>query len=307
VFAVVDDAHVRHPYSTVVAEVIAHLVFVLMIFSCYRANGELATNVANSVSIVVEAKIKEATGANIADVVLVIIYVSVILGIHGNSAIIAMSVIVGVRTLKRFIASVAHVVAVIAFVHTTPYDVVLNLMFGHFLIETIKAYEFVAFQNLDFGRRNGLTVLEFYSDVVYAVNFVAHFVHYYKAYGISDSLVVDLQHRATVRIDVKLLGVESFKDIHHTVIVNNEMPVIVYDRTGSAFSVRGVYQVVAVSVGLLNVMLDREGSILVRHKECGIYEIVCRHFLRHLIYVELFFVKPTAEGISLCAEYRGFG
>ena len=73
VFAVVDDAHVRHPYSTVVAEVIAHLVLVYVIFSCYGANGELVTDITHAVSIVVEAKIKEATGTNIADVVFVIV------------------------------------------------------------------------------------------------------------------------------------------------------------------------------------------------------------------------------------------
>ena len=72
-FAVVDDTQIGHPYATVVATVIAHLVIVSVVFSCYGANGELATNVALAVLIVVEAKIKEATEADIADVVFVIV------------------------------------------------------------------------------------------------------------------------------------------------------------------------------------------------------------------------------------------
>jgi hypothetical protein len=307
VFAVVDDAHVRHPYSTVVAEVIAHLVLVYVIFSCYRANGELATNVANSVSIVVEAKINEAAGANIADVVFVLVNISVIVRIHRFSAVVAVAVVVVVGAIQRLSAFFALMGTIVAFMDATPYDIIFNFIAGHYVMLAIETYEYVAFKNFHIGRCNRLTVLHFCGNVIHAVNFVTYFIHNDEVHDISDSLVVNLQYRATVGIDDKLLGVESFEDIHHTVIVKNELPVIVDHRIGSAFSVCGVDQVVSVSVGLFNIMFNGELGVISFHPNGFVDQVGCRHSGCKFVHIAALFVIPAIENVAGSGEYRRGG
>ena len=127
-----DSAHKGHPDLTIVADMV--FVIVRVFSSGYGTKGGAITYVTHAILVVVEAKIPKMNEADIADVVVVSINVSVLLA-HGMATIIAMSVIVFVDAIKIFPALVAHIVAVCALMDTVPYDIALDLILRHSLIE----------------------------------------------------------------------------------------------------------------------------------------------------------------------------
>ena len=233
VLTFVNPAHIRHPYSAVIAEMIIFFV-VYVILSGYRAYGELIAYVTQGVIIVIEAKIGEASAANIADVIIIIIYVSVVIGIPRLSAIVAVAVIVAVATLKGIIASVALVIAVGALVHAAPDDQELDFLLGHRLARAVVTEELISCGSINGGRSDCLAILEFNNDRIDTVDRISVLIYNIEGYCISYSLVVDLKNRATVGKNLKSIVVESLEDERRAIIVNNELIRIVKDPARSA-------------------------------------------------------------------------
>ena len=155
-----DLTHIGHPYLTVIADVVAYPIVISVIFTRYRTNGRHLTYVAHAVCVVIEAKIGKAAEADITDVITIIIYVSVVIGIGGLSAVVTMSVFITVYAFKSLKSSVTLVTPLGAYMQTSPHDVVVNVLFRHKIIVGIVFIKNISLKNFHLGRSNGLTVLK---------------------------------------------------------------------------------------------------------------------------------------------------
>ena len=179
-------------------------------FSGFRTYSMGVTHVALTVSVVIETKIYKASATDITDVIFIVVYISVIIGIHRLSAVIAVSVIVAVDAFKCIIADLACMTAIDTQVQALTYDVILEFLLGHYLISSIISCKFVSLKNLYRGRSYGLTVLELNDDGIYALNRIQVLIDYIEGYSISYSLIIDLKYCASVRKNLKLFGIVSF-------------------------------------------------------------------------------------------------